>query len=142
MAQLIQKQKISQWSWADHWDRSVEEAVSELEREAHVRQRCFDRWVEDGRVSFIDARDRQERLLSAIRLLRSLEDCQLLLAQSQGEVARLVTEAAAQTAAYQAIIEGVNQEDVEPQPGAAPVLTPQFAPEDEPNQLESGETPY
>ena len=65
---------IAQWSWKDHWDRSIDEAVSELEREAHVRQRCFDRWVSDGRVSYIDARDRQERLLTAIRRLRELED--------------------------------------------------------------------
>jgi len=50
--------------------RSTEEALSELEREAHVRLRCFDRWVSEGRVSRVDAWDRLERLLTAIRLLR------------------------------------------------------------------------
>ncbi len=67
-------EKIAQWSWKDHWDRDIEEAISELEREAHVRQRISDRWVAEARLSFIDARDRQERLLSGIRLLREHQD--------------------------------------------------------------------
>jgi hypothetical protein len=65
--------KIAQWSWRDHWNRDIEEALSELEREAQVRSRCMDRWVTECKVSYIDARDRQERLLSSIRHLREYQ---------------------------------------------------------------------
>jgi hypothetical protein len=69
----IGKDPIENWKWSEHMTRNAEEAVSELEREAQVRKRCFDRWVTDGRLSYTDARDRQERLLSAIGLLRRME---------------------------------------------------------------------
>ncbi len=62
------------WSWAEHWTRGIEEALSELERETHVRTRCFDRWVSDGKMSRVEATDRLERLMSAIRLLRQFEE--------------------------------------------------------------------
>lgn len=64
-------------------NRSTEEALAELEREAQVRKRCFDRWVQEGKVSTVDARDRMERLLSAIRHLRTFEDIVIGLASSQ-----------------------------------------------------------
>lgn len=62
--------KISDWKWNEHMSRTNEEALSELEREAHVRIRCYDRWIQEGRVSRVDAWDRLERLLTAIRILR------------------------------------------------------------------------
>lgn len=62
---------IATWSWNEHMQRSADEALSELEREAHVRIRCYDRWISEGRVSRVDAWDRLERLLTAIRLLRT-----------------------------------------------------------------------
>ena len=45
--------------------RSVEEAISEVSRELQVRRRCYARWVLDGKLSNIDARDRLERLEAA-----------------------------------------------------------------------------
>jgi hypothetical protein len=42
-----------------------DEALSEIEREVAVRLRCFDRWVADGKLSYVDARDRLRRLISA-----------------------------------------------------------------------------
>lgn len=64
---------IAHWRWNEHWHRSIPEAISELEREAQVRLRCYDRWINEGKVSRVDAWDRLERLLSAINHLRHLE---------------------------------------------------------------------
>lgn len=52
--------------------RSVEEALSEVDRELSVRVRCFGRWVDDRKLSAIDAKDRLERLVAAYRYLREL----------------------------------------------------------------------
>lgn len=53
--------------------RSIDEALSEVEREAHIRLKCFDKWVGEGRLSWVDAFDRLERLLSAIKHLRDMQ---------------------------------------------------------------------
>lgn len=53
--------------------RSREEAVSELQREMQVRQRCYDRWVQDGKLTSVDAVDRLDRLQTAIHLLEVVE---------------------------------------------------------------------
>ena len=50
--------------------RSLEEALSECEREPAVRLRCYDRWVADGKLSGVDARDRTERLQAAVHYLK------------------------------------------------------------------------
>lgn len=55
----------------DRRPRNVEEALSELEREMQVRKRCYDRWVEDGKLSSVDAADRLDRLQTAIHLLQT-----------------------------------------------------------------------
>lgn len=89
---MAKNELIARWSWAAHMARPVEEALSELEREAQVRSRCFDRWVAEGRVSYIDARDRQERLLSAIRLLREHQDLTEQLAREQAKNVPPVTD--------------------------------------------------
>ena len=52
--------------------RGPSEALDELEREANVRSRCFPRWIREGKVSMTDARDRLDRLASAIKLLDAL----------------------------------------------------------------------
>ena len=52
--------------------RSLEEAHSEVERELQVRNRCYDRWVSDGKMSKIDAKDRKERLETALAFLEDL----------------------------------------------------------------------
>ena len=52
--------------------RGPSEALDELEREANVRSRCFPRWIREGKVSKTDAKDRLDRLGSAIKLLDAL----------------------------------------------------------------------
>lgn len=54
--------------------RSTEEALSELQREMQVRMRCYDRWIEDGKLTTVDAVDRLDRLETAIHLLESKTD--------------------------------------------------------------------
>lgn len=54
--------------------RSLEEAVSEVQRELDVRRRLYDRWVTEGRMSRVDAHDRLERMLSALRFLLALPE--------------------------------------------------------------------
>lgn len=49
--------------------RSREEAQAEVQRELHVRQRCYDRWVQEGRLTAIEARDRLDRLTAALHYL-------------------------------------------------------------------------
>lgn len=49
--------------------RKVEEAHDELRRELGLRDRCYPGWVEDGRLARTDARDRYDRLKSAIHWL-------------------------------------------------------------------------
>lgn len=52
--------------------RSIEEALSEVERELQVRLRCYDRWVKEGKLSGVDAKDRVERLQAAIAYLKAV----------------------------------------------------------------------
>jgi hypothetical protein len=54
--------------------RPPQECVDELQRELSVRERCYPRWVSEGRLSRTDARDRTERLQGAIRLLERALD--------------------------------------------------------------------
>jgi hypothetical protein len=56
---------------------TVDEALSEIEREIAVRQRCFDRWVADGKLSYVDARDRLRRLISAWHFVDGYEACRV-----------------------------------------------------------------
>lgn len=51
---------------------SIMEAFGELERETQVRSRCYDKWQEDGKVSWSDARDRMARIGAAVALFRQL----------------------------------------------------------------------
>jgi hypothetical protein len=52
--------------------RTLEEAISEVERELQVRIRCYDRWVKEGKLSNVDAKDRIERLQAAIHHLKQI----------------------------------------------------------------------
>jgi hypothetical protein len=54
--------------------RSREEALSELQRELRVRERCYERWVKDGKLDQIDSTDRMERLIAAIHYIRTDAD--------------------------------------------------------------------
>lgn len=53
---------------------SKDEALSEIEREVAVRQRCFDRWVADGKLSYVDASDRLRRMIAAWHFVTSSGD--------------------------------------------------------------------
>jgi len=66
--------------------RSAEEALAEVEREFSVRLKCFPRWVEEGRVHAVDARDRLQRLRLAMELLTRL------LKRHESELAELATD--------------------------------------------------
>lgn len=53
-------------------DPSPEEAWSEAERELGVRGRVYDKWVEDKKLSWADARDRYARLRLACSMLKAI----------------------------------------------------------------------
>ena len=79
---------------------TIEEAISECERELQVRRRCYDRWIQDGKLSAIDARDRLQRLEGAIRLLEAVQEAafkEQLLRESAEEIARQDAEAASRS---------------------------------------------
>lgn len=52
--------------------RPLQEALDECLRELLLRERCFPRWIEEGRLSRTDANDRLERLRSACIELEKL----------------------------------------------------------------------
>jgi hypothetical protein len=60
---------------AEGWeDRSFQEALDELAREIQVRERCFPKWINEGRVSNSDAKDRLQRLIKAAEVLQLIID--------------------------------------------------------------------
>ena len=52
----------------------IEGALGEVQRELQVRERCYPRWVEEGKMSRIYAKDRMERQIIAEKLLTLLLD--------------------------------------------------------------------
>lgn len=52
--------------------RNLEESMSEVKREINVRQRCYDKWVSEGKMTAIDAQDRMDRIVSAEEWLTAL----------------------------------------------------------------------
>jgi len=52
----------------------IEGALGEIQRERQIRERCYPRWVEEGKVSRIDAKDRLSRIIQAEELLTLLID--------------------------------------------------------------------
>jgi len=52
--------------------RSLQEAIDEVQREFNVRERCFPKWVTEGRIAKSDATDRLERLAAALYFLSAL----------------------------------------------------------------------
>jgi len=53
---------------------TVQEALDEIEREYNVRKRCFPRWVQEGRVSATEARDRLCRQGHAAHIVKIVLD--------------------------------------------------------------------
>lgn len=62
--------------------RSLAEAISEIEREANVRYKCFDKWVKDGKLSEVEARDRLERIISAWHFLSDSDSARAKLLEA------------------------------------------------------------
>lgn len=58
---------------------TLDHAVAELVRELEVRRRIYDRWIKDGKLSFIDAKDRIERQMYAAYVLQELASKPVLL---------------------------------------------------------------
>jgi hypothetical protein len=52
----------------------IEPALGEVQRELQVRERCYPRWTEEGKMSRIDAKDRMSRQILAEKLLSLLLD--------------------------------------------------------------------
>lgn len=53
---------------------ALAEAGTELDREMGVRERCFPKWIDDGRMSRIDAKDRYKRMEIAQQLVNFMLD--------------------------------------------------------------------
>jgi len=73
MAERTDRAKLGETTPKMAEGRSIDEALSEVERELNVRLKCFDRWVSEGRLSYVDAKDRLERLMRAMQILEHLE---------------------------------------------------------------------
>ena len=58
--------------------RPLVESISEVKRELQVRLRCYDRWVEDGKLTDVDATDRYCRMHSALKYLEALRDGEII----------------------------------------------------------------
>jgi len=59
------------------------EAIAEVERECNVRFKCFDRWVKDGKLGEVEARDRLQRLISAWHFLSDTDEAREQLATEE-----------------------------------------------------------
>ncbi len=66
---MSEKKPFSEYVADPDGNRNDEEALCELVRELDVRRRLYDRWVVEGRLSWVDADDRLRRHLSAVKLL-------------------------------------------------------------------------
>lgn len=62
-------EKFSNYTARTNGGRSIKEATAEVEREIGVRRKIFDRWVAENKMSWMDAHDRLERMLSALHHL-------------------------------------------------------------------------
>ena len=54
--------------------RPIAQAIDEVDRELKLRERCYERWVKEGRLSQTDATDRGERLQAALDWLRAFQE--------------------------------------------------------------------
>jgi hypothetical protein len=64
-----QKQAASQMALLNTPVSDMEEALGEVSRERELRDRCYPRWVSEGKLSKIDAKDRLRRIIYAEKLL-------------------------------------------------------------------------
>lgn len=59
---------------SDEMQDELDQAGSELDREMGVRERCFPNWIEQGKISRIDAKDRFQRMEKAQQMINFLLD--------------------------------------------------------------------
>lgn len=52
----------------------LERAVDEVKREVSVRERCYQRWVDEGRMSRTEAKERMFGMKKALEMLQNLLD--------------------------------------------------------------------
>lgn len=77
---------------ADDVQFGLEEAWSEVCRELQVRERVYDRWVDEQKLAWADARDRFARMRNAAFVLRAVcEAPDTLRAQIMNAVGALLT---------------------------------------------------
>lgn len=62
-------QQFSSYTPRQNGQRSLKEAIAEVQRELEVRKRLFDKWVAQDKITWMDAHDRMERLMSALTQL-------------------------------------------------------------------------
>jgi hypothetical protein len=74
------KKPFAEFTVKENSRRSFAEAESELQREIDVRKRLYDKWSSEGKVSWVEANDRLERLMTALALLQS---CEVVLTQEE-----------------------------------------------------------
>jgi hypothetical protein len=56
---------------------TLEAAIGEVNRERQVRERCYPRWVAEGKLSKIDAKDRLARIINAEEIMQLVIDSRL-----------------------------------------------------------------
>lgn len=66
----MSKKPIKELTLSDIQGVSIHHALSEMERELAVRQRIYDDWIKQGKLSYVDALDRFGRLLFAVEFMR------------------------------------------------------------------------
>lgn len=73
--QKRQTEKVTIDSLSDGWEkRTLQEALDEIGRELGVRERLYVGWIEQGKHSDSDARDRLQRLIKAASVLQCICD--------------------------------------------------------------------
>lgn len=60
-----------------------DEAIAEMEREANVRMKCYDRWVTEGKMSVEEARKRMSAIISAWHYLSDTDQARESLLSAQ-----------------------------------------------------------
>lgn len=66
---------------------TLAEAVAEMEREANVRMKCYDRWVSEGKMSAEEARKRMAAIVSAWHYLSDTDQARNALLATQAQKA-------------------------------------------------------
>lgn len=104
----------------------MDEAISEVQRELEVRRRIYRRWIDDGKLTAVDARDRLERMEAAEHYLQDFE----LRIQEDAAAARVREQDAAAAHAWEFRVGAAAAADAHTQgagsipQGASPVVSP------------------